>query len=473
MSTKYLKKTDSLDKGTLAFTDCQFGREKYADNLTAIIKNYPSGFVMALNNEWGMGKTTFLKMWQNQLVEKGINTVYFNAWENDFETSPLTALMAEFNASIDKSKVNEFTTTLLEYGSPIFMKSVPFLINSVIKKVSGIEINELVRTIEDSAVELLTKDINEYINRKESIVKFKNELSRVVQRLNTTGNPTPLVFIIDELDRCKPTYAVELLENIKHLFSVDEIVFVLSIDKSQLSSSIKGYFGSENFDSTDYLRKFIDFEYSLPEPSKETYINHLIDYYKLKDYFNQNSTGDNRIFHSNYVRFKSSTIIYLKNYSLRQIEKFFINVTIILRSFENDFFLQPSLVAYLVYLKTLKNKEYDEIQRKTISLDDLSSNYYFTVKENISMNNEELLVFTEALLIVFYNRTLPNYQFTKMLDYDSESNPILRYSSPLESEIQNENLAEKVRFVSESHEMRNVNLNYFIDRINLVNHITF
>ncbi|MEM8968622.1 MAG: P-loop NTPase fold protein [Bacteroidota bacterium] len=67
------------------FTNCKLGRQKYADVLTGIVNLYDDGFVLAINNKWGTGKTTFVKMWEQDLKGKEYQTVCFNAWENDFK----------------------------------------------------------------------------------------------------------------------------------------------------------------------------------------------------------------------------------------------------------------------------------------------------------------------------------------------------------------------------------------------------
>lgn len=67
------------------------------------------------------------------------------------------------------------------------------------------------------------------------------------------------MFFIDELDRCRPTFAIELLERIKHLFDIQNIVFVLSIDKEQLEASTAAAYGSA-INAPEYLRRFIDLE---------------------------------------------------------------------------------------------------------------------------------------------------------------------------------------------------------------------
>jgi predicted AAA+ superfamily ATPase len=87
------------------FLNCKLKREKYAHVLTQIVANYADGFVLAINNEWGSGKTTFVKMWQQQLNNQSFRTLYFNAWENDYESDPMVALLAELKSLTKKKNI--------------------------------------------------------------------------------------------------------------------------------------------------------------------------------------------------------------------------------------------------------------------------------------------------------------------------------------------------------------------------------
>ena len=112
------------------FANCKLDREKYAQVLTNIINSYSYGFVLAINNKWGTGKTTFVKMWEQDLKNKEYQTVYFNAWENDFENNPLTALMGELKTLTTKSTETEFKSTLkkaatlTKHIAPIVAKAI-------------------------------------------------------------------------------------------------------------------------------------------------------------------------------------------------------------------------------------------------------------------------------------------------------------------------------------------------------------
>ena len=122
----------------------------------------------------------------------------------------------------------------------------------------------------------------------------KDELRRLLQDLSqsvvdATGHP--LVFIIDELDRCRPTFAVELLERVKHIFDVPNMVFVFGINRDELCSSLQSIYGE--IDAGVYLRRFFDLEFTLPEADSQVFCKHLFEKFELEDFFGRYSTSAN------------------------------------------------------------------------------------------------------------------------------------------------------------------------------------
>jgi hypothetical protein len=97
---------------------------------------------------------------------------------------------------------------------------------------------------------------------------MKSSLLAIIEALKGEEIIPPIIILIDELDRCRPTYAIKLLEEIKHLFDVPGLVFVLAMNVEQLGHSVCGAYGS-GFDGRAYLRRFIDREYRLAEPNLE------------------------------------------------------------------------------------------------------------------------------------------------------------------------------------------------------------
>jgi predicted KAP-like P-loop ATPase len=115
------------------FANCKLEREPYARVLSDIVNTYADGFVLAINNEWGTGKTTFVKMWQQQLKNEGFQTIYFNAWENDFDSNPLVALMSELE-TLTNTNNKEVFKSVIEKGAVLVKNIAPALAKSLIKK---------------------------------------------------------------------------------------------------------------------------------------------------------------------------------------------------------------------------------------------------------------------------------------------------------------------------------------------------
>ena len=143
-----------------------------------------------------------------------------------------------------------------------------------------------------SATEAVTKMIpffsgesgaDEYQKAKNAIGQFKEAFACLAQELFESEPRKPLIIMIDELDRCRPSYAIELLEMAKHLFSVDHVIFVLAVNRTELAHSVKAMYGS-GFDAEGYLRRFIDLDFQLPAPDRERFVTELLQTTSLARY---------------------------------------------------------------------------------------------------------------------------------------------------------------------------------------------
>ena len=104
--------------------------------------------------------------------------------------------------------------------------------------------------------------------------------------LSKSRDGRPLVVVIDELDRCRPSYAIELLEVAKHLFTVDHIVFALAVNRAELAQSVRALYGA-SFDAKGYLRRFFDVDFRLPEVDRKAFIEATLNAIQIDDYFNR------------------------------------------------------------------------------------------------------------------------------------------------------------------------------------------
>ncbi|MCE9077143.1 KAP family P-loop NTPase fold protein [Bacteroides thetaiotaomicron] len=346
------------------FLNCKLGREKYAEVLKAIITTYEKGFVLAIDGKWGTGKTTFVEMWKAYLELDNFQTLYFNAWENDSISDPLVGLLGELTKINSSKRTKDLASSMINTAGRIVLKAVPAMFKGVIKKYAGEEVVEILRDCAEEGSSMLEKEIDNYESQKGSLLEFRKELEKFVDEV---CEKKPLIFIIDELDRCNPHYAVKVLERIKHLFNIPNIIFVLSIDKEQLSHSIRGYYGSDLINANEYLKRFIDIEYALPDPDVDRFCQYLFEYYNFQPFFFQAQDLPYNNESSTILSFLStaSTIFKYKRLTLRQAEKVFINTRLSLNMFgDTHDKIHVDLLCLLTYLRVCESDFYEKISRR-------------------------------------------------------------------------------------------------------------
>lgn len=205
--------------------------------------------VFSLTAPFGFGKTFFCEGLKAYLKAQGAKCILYNAWKSDFFDNPLIPIISEIG-EIFKEEPN--LVEKLKNSGKILLKALSF--------------NLPVIGINPSASLESTDIFSEYQTYLSAINDVKSALHSIVYE-----GTKPLIIIIDELDRCRPDYAVRTLEMIKHFFDIDGVKFVISIDEDQIKRSVKQLYGTDNFDG--YIRKFVNYRFSLPEASKEDYIN--------------------------------------------------------------------------------------------------------------------------------------------------------------------------------------------------------
>ncbi len=272
-----MNEQESIEKWEGDFLD----RKKYADFLTGYLKNKAeqerdAAFVMNINAAWGSGKTFFVDHWADDL--RGTHpVVFFNAWQNDYSDDPLLSVISSILDDLQPllgDTSQEHIDNLLSKSGRLLKTVAPLAAKGLLKKFfsseEGEEIAEVVSGAEKEVCDVFGKATEELLKennkQKQSIEEFKTAFSAIIETLYQKHNcSSPTFIFIDELDRCRPLYAIELLEKIKHLFDVKNVVFVLSTDTQQLSCSIKAIYGNE-FDAELYLKRFFDQTYTLPQP---------------------------------------------------------------------------------------------------------------------------------------------------------------------------------------------------------------
>ena len=248
-------------------------RKESAEILTKLVDGIEGPCVLTIDAPWGAGKTTFLKMWSQHLRNNGFQVVEFNAWETDHAEDPFVALAAELEKGLkeigDRSFKEKIKDTM-EAAKKVALRSIPGIIRGLTAGILDVQ-----PLIEKEAGNLLAayaeNRLSRYKEDQESIKVFRKKLQEMARAL-----AHPLMVVIDELDRCRPSYAVSFIEVAKHLFEADHVVFVLAVNRTQLAHSIRALYGSE-FDATGYLRRFFDIDFILPEPDRKQFIEDILN----------------------------------------------------------------------------------------------------------------------------------------------------------------------------------------------------
>lgn len=320
-------------------------RKQIAERLTNLIENQRAPFSISIHGNWGTGKTFLLKRWRNELENQKFRAIYFNAWEDDFCEDPLLAILGQLAEYFKESKLESFSRTAMAIAMPLIRKNAL----SVLNKATGITFElELEGQNERDFVE-------EYLSQRASKDKLKGHLKKMsASVVEETGRP--LVVIIDELDRCRPTFAIELLERVKHIFDVPNLVFVFGLNRNELCASIRSIYGE--IDADTYLRRFFDMEFNLPEPDSGTFGRHLMQKFVLDRFFADLSKSDFRgdIHYREYrVLANAFPILWDRlGLSLRDIDYCVRSIALVGRNLELLHTMVPWLLGPLIALR-LKN----------------------------------------------------------------------------------------------------------------------
>lgn len=349
-----------------------FNRKPHGEALLNLIQNTDDELVIALDAPWGEGKTTFIKMWQGLLYDKKIPYIYFDAFINDFQSDPFLAISSQLYTLLDKSddeKQKQFkrkaTAALKVVGRAGLRIGIKTLTAGLLDEnitIKGLNTDDL--TDEASALvdDYIAKRLEEAKKDREALEEFKIYLTELGEKL---GDENHLIFIIDELDRCKPKFALSLLEVIKHLFSVPKITFLLVINREQLEESVKFEYGS-GVNASRYLQKFISIWTTLSKVTGKSNSIHEIYLYNCLIKMGYNINSQTR--KDTYRIFKKLVNHY--TLSLREIEKCLTNYAIIHNASDGNLNFKYSQIAVLSsILKVIKPELYKSLKIGSISHD--------------------------------------------------------------------------------------------------------
>ncbi len=235
---------------------------------------------IAIDGRWGCGKTFFVKHMimlieamnsqckmeddnrkniirslaisssDEQKMTNNDVTIYYDAWRNDNNIDPVFSIIYEITKQFGLK---------YEFNNPDLFKAAA----SILDIIKGWNINEMINHLKGD------DPLTYFRNQDELYDKIKIFFQDI---LKERGNR--LIVFIDELDRCKPSYAVNLLEQVKHFLSMDNVTFVFSVNIKELQHTIKSYYG-DSFDACRYLDRFFNLRIGLSSVNMNMFLDEI------------------------------------------------------------------------------------------------------------------------------------------------------------------------------------------------------
>lgn len=258
------------------------GRGEFVRQFVKMLNAIEDNCTIALEGNWGSGKTFFVK--QVKMVLDAHNPNY----------QPVNGFLTEERRKVIKEKCSEFNaedgSTELKPQLCVYYDAwqndndedpILSLVYSIVKEI-GSEFSFNKKSTLDICGELIKLVCDKDISKLIKVLKGKNALDRIRKTKDEADKVSEflqsllpevgerLIVFVNELDRCKPSYAVKLLERIKHYFLDEEITFVFSVNINELQHTIKKHYGND-FDATRYLDRFFDLRATLPKFDLEKY----------------------------------------------------------------------------------------------------------------------------------------------------------------------------------------------------------
>lgn len=284
---------------------CKLNNENYGKYLSSYLRSQTHPLVLNINGHWGTGKTHFLKqLYTDLLNDNNYACVYIDAWKSDFSNDPLLVIISELldQLNIIHEGHSGVSDSLLKNLGSFAQKSWNFSVDVGAAYLAN-KFNQVDATatqgmtnhfkfgepepqIGKSLKDGYTKQLAAITNTQKSLTAYAQSLPKEKQKV---------FILIDELDRCRPTYAIETLETIKHFFNIPNFTFVVATDTEQLSHSISAVYGA-NFNGKEYLSRFFNRSAQLSEPDKALFVLSVLSNYKIGSKHLSETIIDNQLF---------------------------------------------------------------------------------------------------------------------------------------------------------------------------------
>ena len=420
-------------------TDDKLERKKYAEFLKSMLENCDKyrredsdgAYVLAIDSPWGTGKTRFAKMLRNYLEDRtkemgddslpgknaSFNAIYYNSWETDFSDDALLPLIYSITKSPEfkMERFNKKNKVVLGKFLDAAAAVAKISAYTILHNIAGEKVVELIEAGEEALTKKASNPLEKYEERLNLLDEFRKSLENVI----LLTKQKKLVVIVDELDRCRPTFAIQTLEIAKHLFAVDGLVFIFMLDIKQLSSSVKTIYGKD-LDATGYLCRFFEYISRIPMLDKRKIIQEKILVIENSGVFSKVTSLNPR----NRVAVEISEFILniavRDNLSIRELLTLLSHYEIVIVTLLKDYEAEIPFLLYFFFL-FLKFRHHD-VYNRIFSSNNSTVNWERYLRDNLGLLIDERVIM-QRLIFINNEKKIKDIEFNVVESNIADYNP--------------------------------------------------
>ncbi len=297
----------------------EYNRRPIAANIVKLLVSDIKVSPLVIDGSWGSGKTEFCHKLINLLKtdNQEYEAIYIDAFRADHANEPLMTLLA----GILEVLPDDVGESLLQKAIPAIRYGAKTLLKAgvgwVLRQDASIVVDnfdeEIKKASDDAINHTIESVLKDHVKANESIETLRNALAEL-------ASIKSIIIFVDELDRCRPDFAVSMLESIKHVFDVDGVQFVLITNTTQLKASINHCYGV-GVDAQRYLDKFLGFSFILPQVFNVDNVMFHASKQHLQVSINNTALVELFEGQTGLIQFMKG-LIQIKSLSLREVETF-------------------------------------------------------------------------------------------------------------------------------------------------------
>lgn len=368
------------------------GRKALGQKLTELVDRINQPMVIALDGGWGSGKSHFLKLWTGAHAKElggKAEVIYFDAFEHDYLDDPLVSLVSKL---VVQGEAKKWTAKALDKVKKSAMPLVKGALRTGlafattgISEATGPVVDAVVGKVGEMTDDQIGDFWKQETGRIAAMGQFKKALEVLTQPKADGDAARKIVFIVDELDRCRPDYALSLLEIIKHFFAVPNVHFVLGVNLKELENSVKARYGAE-IGATKYLQKFVSLTMHLPKHNEAQFMIVTAS----RAYFDSVAAGYIKSESlKERVRARLAKLMHHQELSLRDVQRLVTCLALIPKRYESLTSGWQTLVIGAAFLKVLHPDKFFNLRSERITMDEVESSLSLAQRPDLKRPDNE------------------------------------------------------------------------------------